>query len=106
MKKIVYVGRNQEKYEVIKKIAPEGVVILFMNDEPRETLEKTRKRAEFWSNVLKMPVLTEGLTAENEVVTSFLSYIEPECTKIYSISKKNNDMDGLKANFEALKCHM
>ena len=88
MKIIVYVGRDYKKYEILKSIANEEMIIVFMEDgdEHKASLERTRKKAEFWAKVLNMPVLAESSTNEEKETVLFLSYIEPNCTKIASVA--------------------
>ncbi len=110
MKIITYVGRDYKKYEILKSIANEETIIVFMEDgdEHKASLERTRKKAEFWAKVLNMPVLAESSTINKEKkAVLFLSYIEPNCTKIASVATdKVSIKEACIKGFEAIKCHM
>ena len=89
MKIIVYVGRDYKKYEILKSIANEEMIIIFMKDgdEHKASLERTRKKAEFWAKVLNMPVLAESSTNDEKEAVLFLSYIELNCTKLHQLQQ-------------------
>lgn len=60
MQFVIFLGRNQKIFEEVAQKAPKDKIFIFMrDDDEKKSLERAKKKAEFWAEKLKMPVIAE-----------------------------------------------